>query len=92
LGSTKVRILAPSTVIRKGMAAKSVMARTSMPDACAMVSMSKTPGTKGMPGKWPSKTGLWAGTTERALRMRADLSMDSMLSTIWKYSRSMFRP
>ena len=31
-----------------------------------MVSVRRTPGTRGWPGKWPSKTGLSIGTVERA--------------------------
>src|SRR4051812_4920691 len=52
-----------------------------------MVSTSSTPGTSGWPGKCPSKTGLFAGTTASAAMLSG--STESTRSIIWKYSRRM---
>ena len=40
-----------------------------------MVSVSRTPGISGWPGKWPSKIGLASGTVERA-SMRSRVAVE----------------
>jgi hypothetical protein len=59
---------------------------TSQPDACAMDSMSRTPGIKGRPGKCPSKMVLAVGTTASARIVRSDKLRLMIRSMSWKYS------
>src|SRR5690349_2058123 len=54
-----------------------------------MVSVRSTPGTRGWPGKWPSKTGLASGTVETASIRFASRSRPVTRSIISKYSRRM---
>src|ERR1700710_3064362 len=57
-----------------------------------MVSVRSTPGTRGWPGKCPSKTGLSIGTRASASMRPAARSRCRMESIISKYSRRMTEP
>src|SRR4051812_5822995 len=52
-----------------------------------MVSVRRTPGISGCPGKWPSKIGLSSGTTERASMRCFSWSRPTTRSIMSKYSR-----
>src|SRR4029078_436805 len=85
-GVTKVRSLTSFRAARNGIFSKRVRAISSQPDACAIDSISSTPGISGRPGKCPSKMVLSVGTFASARIVRS-LRLRSMIrSTSWKYS------
>src|SRR5690242_8343166 len=72
--------------MRNAIRVKRWVAKTSQPPVWAMVSISRTPGMIGCPGKWPSNTGEASGTWHAAVIRPAGRSSAVIRSTIWKYS------
>src|SRR4029079_3839051 len=85
-GVTKVRSLTSFIAARNGIFSNLVRAMISQPDACAIASISSTPGISGRPGKCPSKIVLSAGTLASTRIVRSVRLRSMIRSMSWKYS------
>src|SRR4029079_11216978 len=85
-GVTQVRSLTSFSADRNGLSRKLVRPMISQPDACAIASISSTPGISGRPGKCPSNIVLSVGTLA-STRIVRSLRLRSMIRSMsWKYS------
>src|SRR3954470_14440385 len=85
-GVTKVRNFTSLSAARNGIFLNLLCAMISQPEACAIASVSSTPGISGRPGKCPSKIVLSVGTLASTRIVRSLRLRSTIRSMSWKYS------